>query len=413
MSSTKSQTRSTTFYPFEIEPTPDSCWSIHAGPDGRIYVAACCEHISGGVAHIMRYNEQTDSLDHVLNVAAAVGEPPDSGRASQCKIHDSFAPSAEDGILYAATHLSAPGVGQKQFAHWGEWKNAKTGFPGSYLIAYDTRRDEVAWTCPFIPYEGCRCLALDNQRGRLYAMSYPRDHFWVFDLSSRELRSFGRLGSVNSQTIFTDRRGRVFTSNDQGQIVRFDPDTDVLEELPIFVPYTEGLTRWHNVFYDIVASPAGDCVYGVPWAIDPHLFRYWPEEGPNGRMEDLGPVHQRRDSYVAMSYGQDHCGGLVFGADGMLYYVKSRWPDGQERRPRGDAMEGVVVQMDPASGKRCDFAMLTRQGGMANYASRGARDRFGHLYFGQGAKTGVGMARLVMDHNGDAVNLHEPLRTWG
>ena len=69
---------------------------------------------TGGVAHIMRYNEQTDSLNHVLNVAEAVGEPSDSGRASQSKIHYSFAPSAEDGILYAATHLSAPGVGQKQ-----------------------------------------------------------------------------------------------------------------------------------------------------------------------------------------------------------------------------------------------------------------------------------------------------------
>lgn len=98
--------RSTKFYPFPLEPKPDSCWSLHAGPDGKIYVAACCEHIPGGVAHILRYNAETDSLDDLLDVAETVGEPFDSGRASQCKTHDSFAASAEDGILYAATHLS-------------------------------------------------------------------------------------------------------------------------------------------------------------------------------------------------------------------------------------------------------------------------------------------------------------------
>ena len=204
---------STKFYPFELKPEPDSCWSLHAGPDGKIYAAACCEHEPGGVVHVLRYNDQNDLLDHVLNVAEAVGEPFNSGRASQCKIHYSFAPSEPDGMLYAATHLRSPGYGRKSFAHWGEWKNSKFGFPRSYLIAYDTRRDELAWTSPFIPNEGCRCSALDEERGRLYAISYPRDHFWIFDLSKRSIRSLGRLGSVHSQAIFTDPPGRVSSPN--------------------------------------------------------------------------------------------------------------------------------------------------------------------------------------------------------
>ena len=128
------------------------------GPDGRIYAAACCEHLSGGIVHILRYNDATDSLDHVLNVAEAVGEPADSGRATQCKIHYGFAASAEDGILYAATHMSAPGYGRKAYRPWGDWKT-DGAFPCSYVVAYDTRRDAVAWTSPFIPREGCRCLA--------------------------------------------------------------------------------------------------------------------------------------------------------------------------------------------------------------------------------------------------------------
>ena len=325
----------------KVEPRPDSCWDLHAGPDGRIYVAACCETLPGGVVHVLRYNDATDSLDHVLNVAEAVGEPAASGRATQCKIHYGFAASGEDGILYAATHTSAPGHGRTGYQPWGEWKT-DAAFPGSYVIAYDTKRDAPAWTSPLIPREGCRCLAFDARRRRLYAISYPRDHFWIFDLRTKTIRSLGRLSSINSQTIFTDRRGRVFTSNDRGRIVRYDPETDALLELPVEVPFTPGMGPWHNVFYDVVASPEGDCVYGVPWAADPHLFRYWPEDGPVGRIEDLGPMHQRRSPYLPMPFGYDHCGGL---------------------------------------------------------------DRRGNLYFGMLGKPGPGMARLAMDASGENLQL--------
>jgi len=402
--------RGTTFYDFQVEPKPDSCWDLHTGPDGRIYVSACCERLRGGIVHILRYNEATDSLDHVLNVAEAVGEPATSGRATQCKIHYGFAASAQDGILYAATHLSAPGYGRKGYQHWGEWKT-DSAFPCSYVVAYDTRRDAVAWTSPFIPREGCRCLAFDGQRQRLYAISYPRDHFWIFDIRTRTIRSLGRISSINSQALFTDRRGRVFTSNDQGQIVRYDPETDRLLELPVYVPFTPGMGGWHNVFYDVVGSPDGDCVYGVPWAADPHLFRYWPEDGPVGRIEDLGGAHQRRSPYVPMPFKFDHCGGLVFAADGNLYFCTTRWCEGTESDPERHRVEGVIVQFDPRTGRRSDFAKVTRTNGTAHYSSRAGRDGHGNLYFGMQGDPGPGMARLAMDATGESLQF--PLRTWG
>ena len=407
--------RTTDFYPFVgIDPAPDTCWSLHTGPDGRIYAAACCEHIPGGVVHIVRYNDQTDQLDCLINVGEAVGESPDTGRATQCKIHYSFAASPGSSILYAATHLSAPGKGRKGYHFWGEWKS-EFDFPCSYLLAYDTERDEVAWTSPFIPHEGCRCLALDEERGRMYAISFPRDHFWIFDLAKRTIRDMGRLGSVNSQAIFTDRRGRVFTSNDKGQFVRYDPDTDVLAELPVRVPHTQGTSGWHDVFYDVVASPEGDCVYGVPWNADPHLFRYWPEDGPDGRVEDLGPVHQRRDPMVMVNYAHDHCGGLVFGADGMLYYGITRWADGADALPGDHALEGWIVQLNPQTLEKRDFARIDRSDAQLHYCSRAGRDRHGHLYFGHScAKLPLGVSRLPMDTNGrENEPLHLPLRTWG
>ena len=404
------------FYAFEHQPAPDSCWSLHTGPDGRIYAASCCEYAGGGEAKLVRYNDSTDSLDTVLNVAEAAGEPGRNGRASQCKIHYSFAPSAADGLLYMATHLSAHGKGTRRYSPWSDWKDDKRSFPHSVLIAYDTKTDTVAWTSQFIPREGCRCLALDPVRRRLYAVSYPRDHFWIFDLDARTIRDLGRMGSVNSQVVFTDRRGRAFTTNGDGQLIRYDPETDRLLEIPVRVPHAPYLNGWHSVFYDVVASPEGDCVYGVPWTVDPHLFRYWPEEGEFGRMEDLGPVHQRRDLTMPVAFYLDHCGGLVFGADGKLYFAINRWQAGAEYRPvEQDAkgmLETVVVQMDVRSGEKRDFVRLMKPGSHGNYVSRAARDRHGNLFFGQvNRPIPVGLSRVPMPQSGP--DSHLPLRTWG
>ena len=403
------------FYEFGHQPPADSCWSLSAGPDGRIYAASCCELIPGGGAIVVRYNDQTDALDDVIHVAEAAGEPLTSGRATQCKVHYSFAASPGTGMLYIATHLSAPGYGRRRYSPWADWKDDDRAFPHSVLLAYDTNTDQVAWTDTFIPREGCRCLALNEQRGELYAISYPRDHFWVYDLARRRIRSLGRLGSVNSQVIFTDRRGRAFTTNDQGQLVRYDGQTDRLEELPVRLPHDPRLTGWHDVFYDVVASPQGDCVYGVPWNAHPRLFRYWPEDGPHGRIEDLGPVHQDREPTMPVAFFLDHCGGLVFGADGMLYFATSRWKPGREldfRMVGEDRPKGVIVRMDPQTLQKEDFATIGKPGAQGHYVSRGARDRHGHLFFGQVTRpTPVGLSRLEMDAQGD--NLHTPVRTWG
>jgi hypothetical protein len=413
--------KSTKLHLFDYDPRPDSCWSLSAGPDGRIYASSCCELIPGGGALIVRYDEARDGLEVVVDVAEAVGEPLDSGRATQCKVHYGFAASPATGILYAATHLSAPGYGQLAYSPWADWKDDARAFPRSYLVAYDTTRDTVAWTSPFIPREGCRCIALDEARGRLYAISYPRDHFWIYDLETRKIRDLGRLGSINAQGIFTDTRGRVFTTNGDGRLVRYSPDTDRLEELPVYVPHAPGQSGWHAVIYDVVASPEGDAVYGVPWNTNPRLFRYRPGDGPDGRMEDLGPVAQERDPTALVPFALDHCGGLVFGADGMLYYAVGRWKAGDERRPiRCEDIEtrGTIVRCDPRTGERTDFARIAgKPGGQGHYVSRGARDRAGNLYFGQVMRPdpAAGLSRLVMDGTGapGGTGLHQPVRTWG
>jgi hypothetical protein len=57
------------WYEFTEHPDSDTCWSLSVGPDGRI---------------------QRDQLDYLFDLAEKVQDPPDSGRATQCKIHYSI-----------------------------------------------------------------------------------------------------------------------------------------------------------------------------------------------------------------------------------------------------------------------------------------------------------------------------------
>jgi len=404
------------WYQFTEHPDSDSCWSLSVGPDGRIYAAACAEGIPGGIVKLVRYNEQTDKLDYLFALDEKVDDPGDSGRATQCKVHYSFAPSMSDGVLYMATHLSGPPIDQPAYSPWLSWHDPKRCFRGSALLAFNTKTDEVLWWDTLIPKEGCRCLLHDEDRGLLYALSYPRDHFIIYDIRKRKGRDVGRIGSINAQALFLDKKHRVWTTNDYGHLVRYDPAKDRMETSPYVLPHNpEFQTGWHSVFYDVVGSPDGECVYAGTWIANPYLMRIWPNEGEWGRVEDLGPTTQKRDLTVPIDTFTDHCGGWTFGGDGMLYYVASRWRDPAycPKTVTGREMEGVVWRLNPRTLEREEVAYLERPDQNAQYVSRGAADHNGDLFFGHVGPRPVGIFKVHMPADRRKKDSHLPMRMWG
>ena len=404
------------WYEFTEHPDSDSCWSVSVGPDGRIYAAACAEGVPGGLVKVVRYNEEKDGLDYLFTVADKVNDPGNSGRATQCKIHYGFAPSMHDGILYMATHLSAPPIDQKAYSPWTSWHDEKRCFRGSALLAFDTKTDEVKWWETIIPKEGCRCAAYDEERNQVYALSYPRDHLFVFDTNKRTRRDLGRLGSVNSQALFLDRKHRVWLTNDYGHLVRYDPEKDRLEVSPYVLPHNPVFqTGWHSIFYDVVASPDGECVYASTCNPSPMLMRIWPNEGEWARVESLGPATQERDPTVLVSMSVDHCGGLTFAGDGQLYYVAARWHDPvYNALPAGHQdVEGVVWRLNPTTLQREEVTRLAHPKGSAHYVSRGAVDHNGDLFFGYAVLQPAGIVKVEMPPNRKRKNAHLPIRIWG
>lgn len=405
-----------TWYQFTEHPEADSCWSLSVGPDGRIYAAACAEGVPGGIVKLVRYNESGDRLDYLFDLDEMVDDPRDSGRGTQCKIHYSFAPSMHDGVLYMATHLSGPPIDQPAYSPWRSWNDPERCFRGSALLAFDTATDEVIWWDTLIPKEGCRCLLIDEERGLLYALSYPRDHFIIYDIEKRQRRDLGRIGSINAQLLFLDGRRRVWTTDDYGHLVRYDPDKGRLETSPYQLPHDPRFqTGWHSVFYDAAPSPDRSCVYASTWIAPPRLMRIFPEEGEWGRVEDLGSATQDWDPTLPPSMFLDHCGGLTFGGDGQLYFVASRWRDpvynpmGPDHKER----EGVVWRLNVDTLEREEVALLERPDEFAQYVSRGAVDHNGDLFFGHVGPKPTGIFKVWMPAKRKRKDAHLPIRIWG
>lgn len=404
------------WYPFTGHPDADTCWSLSTGPDGRIYAAACAESVPGGVVKLTRYNEKNDSLDYLFSLDEMVEDPGDSGRATQCKIHYSFVPSMSDGVLYMATHLSGPPIDQPAYSPWLSWHDEKRCFRGSALLAFDTRNDRVLWWDTLMPKEGCRCLLHDEERGLLYGLTYPRDHFIIYDIKKRQRRDLGRIGSINAQTLFLDRKHRVWTTDDYGHLVRYDPQSDRLERSPYVLPHnTHFQTGWHSVFYDVAAAPDGESVYAVTWIAAPRLMRIWPNEGDWPKVEDLGQATQERDPTVPENTFVDHSGGLVFAGDGQLYYIASRWRDPKYNPTMAGKhnREAVVWRLNPATLQREEVAILQHPTSEVQYVSRGAVDHNGNLFFGVVGPKPVGIFQLHMPAERRKPNAHLPIRMWG
>ncbi len=394
----------------------DTVWSMIAGADNNVYIAACCEYIGGMGGFLVRYNTRRDKLEYMLDIAAAVGEPPETGRAAQCKIHYSMI-SDDEGILYGATHLSAPPKGETFYSPWHTWSDEKRRFRGAMLFVYDPAKEKLLFSDCIYPKEGCRALALDKKRKILYGLTYPRNHFFYYDIKERKTTDMGRIGNVNPQTIFMDKEGNAYTNDDYGKLIRFNIKKKCLEELDVYVPHAEYQNGLHAVLYDVVKSPDEEYIYGVPWNADPHVFRYKLGGTKQSDMEDLGPALKAETGYQTSYIQSTHTGGLVFGKDGWLYYCANQL---SKKKPTGKfahICQTNLVRMNTKTLEREDMGQLKFGKFIPWYVSRAVRDMEGNLYFADVGNIPERIYKLTPDYPADIKNKKEPkeamMRYWG
>ena len=359
--------------PFEKLPMHDSTWGLCTGADGRIYIGACGELIGGLSVFILSYDPVTEKLTYHAEVAPQIGEPPDNGRATQSKIHYGMI-GGSDGLLYCSTHASGPPLGHSIWRPWNSWDDEKMRFPGAHIFTFNPKTNEIVDFGIGPKLEGTRALAFDEKRRKLYGITWPRNRFYVYYIDERRYVDLGRIGDVNPQAVFLDKRGYAYTTDDNGFIIQCDPDRDELRRLDVQCPHMPYRRGWHNVPYDVVPSPDGETFFGIDWGFENYIWEFDPRvPAMKSYGRGWGPTEWKTDRSMEMHQLR----GLTFGADGKLYFTaRSGWDELQQQH---------LHRMNPADGLVETLGIIDWPGRREIHVASAAFDFFGNLYFAEAA----------------------------
>lgn len=352
----------------------DGSWAaLFAASDSKVYVGLAYH---GGDGHLVYYDAKTDRVRDVGNLTALCGESF-LKRGPQSKIHAKFG-EGKDGRVYFGTHAG----------YWWDYARfaTKDGYPGAHWMAYDPKRDRVEDFGLACPNEGINTGAYDPVWNRIYGLTHPRSHFVYYDVAEHTTVDKGRVNNYESicRTLGIDDKGNVYGSFGEGQIFKYDPQTDKLRELALRLPirqkgisegrdYDKSETAWRVVVWDDETKK----FYGVEESAT-NLFSFDPNAGVEGEVRHLGQLcipgfEQRRDvPYATLS--------LTLGRDRVLYYAAA----GSEFDYSGSAgpAPSHLITYDLRSGKMEDFGEMLLQDGRRVLGTNAATtDPDGTIYF--------------------------------
>jgi len=167
---------------------------------------------------------------------------------------------------------------------WRDIKSHFEGYAGGHIYRYDPKKGDVqrytnSDPAPLedlgIPVEGnsvyATCLSPDSTM--IYGLSYPEANFFIFDIDSRMTKNLGDIfthkvyggperhwRSVPRALYCDPKTGYVYTSGDNGFILRYKPESDELELTWMRLPgeYWEGLKSWdYPIIEQFAETPDG------------------------------------------------------------------------------------------------------------------------------------------------------------
>jgi outer membrane protein assembly factor BamB len=352
--------------------------ALAAGPD-QIYGAT-----SGVQSYLFVYAPNTNRVKPLGRLGDAQG------------VHHSLAVDAA-GIVYIGTGKNllksftikpdlSFGLNHISQDLWTQVKEHYSGYAGGHILRYDpsaepktSKPDQPAIVKDLgvpVAGDGIYCMTLDPNRQVLYGITYPRAHFFLYDLKAGRMEDKGPIfkdvlfGGPDDRTLRTLPRnlvvadgGDVYTSTDDGYLLRFDVVAGELKTLKARLP-GEAMQVVEAWIRD------GAILYGG--TSEGFLFRFSPG---TGEVENLGkPMISQRIR------------GLALGADRMLYGLAGDRSlpnllfrfDTQKRRY--DVLGGVAADRSPLylwRGQQFDAMVAGADGTIF----MGENDRGGHLFF--------------------------------
>jgi len=292
--------------------------ALKVARDGRIYVGLV-QH--GGSARLVYFDPKTYQLHDLGDMTWHAGESH-LKRGRQSKIHTRIG-EGPDGRMYFGT----------DGGYWFNWAQigTKQGYPGAHWMAYDPKTDRVENFGLAIPNYGFQSGDYEPRFHRIYAITAPHGNFVYYDVAKRKVVDKGRVNNWESlcRAFGFDEEGNVYGTFGRGQIFKYDPRTDTLRDLPVYIPirekgislgrdYGKSETGWRAILWDAETRR----FYGVEESAT-ILFSFDPKAGKEGETRALGQLcvpgteNSRNVAYASL--------GFAMGRDRKLYYTASEW----------------------------------------------------------------------------------------
>ena len=384
----------------------DTYNALSMASDGKIYYILCSESIDTG-GQFYCYDPGTDQTRFICDLTHACGER-NTKAIPQGKSHVEF--YEWNGKLFFSTHIGYYEMidGMERLP-----QNAPDGYglyPGGHFLSYDLTTGEVKdlGLCP--EGEGVLAMTMDQDRGHIYSISWPRGNFIHYDASKNKVTSFG-LTCANGEdgipgqdyrvlcrSMFVDpKTGAVYYSTAEGDIFFFTPSSGRLEKLngvdlrldyfgqydPTF-PGSMGY-NWRKIFW----HPEEEVAYGVH-GNSGYLFRFDPRKPSIEIVERITSKPSRESGmFDQFSYGYL---GFQLGPDKETIYYLTGGPvfengirvNGEKRISKG-AARGIenlhLVTFHLPTRKYTDHGpIFLEDGSIPTYVNSIAVDNDGQVY---------------------------------
>jgi hypothetical protein len=273
------------------------------GLDGTIYSGLCDHRFQYTGALLIAYHPGTGAVRHLADMQEVCGQRHRYELMGQTKIHTRIAADS-DGRIYLGTHSC-----ERDYAPPELKEKLTGGYPGGHWIRYDLDTDLCEDLGIAVAGESLMGFALDPRTHRIYATTHTKALLVEFDIASLRTEVIGSVGKYPTRVVERTADGTVYTFDDEGRVVRFDPRSRELRTLDAQLPGFEGDVNMLTSFCTVVGldghtiygvstafhmeprEPMGEVVEGRKMEFRPgYAFAYETQYGSDGQMRRIGPA---------------------------------------------------------------------------------------------------------------------------
>jgi len=295
---------------------PEGEWWIFSGMgtglDGTIYSGLCDHRFQYTGALLIAYDPSSGAMRRLGDMQEVCGQRHRYDLMAQTKMHTRIMPDS-DGCMYFGTHSC-----ERDYAPPELREKLTGGYPGGHWIRYDPRKGVCEDLGIAVEGESLMGFTIDPVTHRLYAATHTNALLVEFDIAARRSEVVGSIGKYPTRVAERTADGMIYTFDEEGRVVRFDPRSRELRTLDAQLPGWEGDVNFLSSFATVVGLD-GCTIYGVSTAFhmeprDPlatvvegrksefrpgYAFIYDTGDGPDGRMHNVGPATADPDQAVS------------------------------------------------------------------------------------------------------------------